>query len=156
MKVLVVTWNAFHYLPWINIRINTTVAGSAEMKTTKKDFDLFCDEATKWLGRFGLLDWDIYFKHTALGEDQRATANWSLGACSGVLSLNTNWTMDGAADTKNEEEICKIAFHEVCHVLLARFQSLAECRFIGDHEIDIEVHRLISVFQHVIWSNIEE
>lgn len=122
------------------------------MKTTKAHFKLFKDECRKWIGKFGLLDYEIHYTHDdyegsfayCVHPDNRDDRIFTLG-----LSRNL---IDGYDESNVLWHIKHAAFHEIMEILLYPFQYLAETRFICRDEIDNERHRVIRILENVIFN----
>ncbi len=83
-------------------------------------FLVFKDEARKWINLFGLKDWEIFFRLEETEEFNRAEChiNWSGKVCNLVLG---RWQTEERSDS----ELRKIAFHEVCELLLAEMERIS-------------------------------
>ena len=118
------------------------------MKTTRKHFKIFCDEARKWIKTFGLLDWDISFTHESR-INGLASCHSDTVSRRAVLNLEPDW---GDRDPVTNKSIRVTAFHEVCELLLAPLSICASTRFnISEDEITESVHTVISVLQNVVF-----
>lgn len=86
---------------------------------TEDDFEIFKEEACKWIDFFGLKDWVVYYSFEHL-DDCRAQcmANWSAKACSLTLGKFPEREL-------TENEIRRHAFHEVCELLVSDFEFMA-------------------------------
>lgn len=77
-----------------------------------KEFQACCKE---FLTAFGLLDWRIDFAHVLLNPDSAASCTWHNGNQHiATLSLSTEWN-----EAPVPYALCRSAYHEVLHVLLA-------------------------------------
>ena len=122
-------------------------------KTTKKQFDLYVKECKKWIKFFGLSDWDITFLHKkCISEDLKAIA-----ACSSDVESRSS-ILILSKEVKQEEELpildsdMKVhAFHEVVHLLMARYGWLARSRNTNYGEIDEEEHAIVARLQNSIF-----
>ena len=89
--------------------------GDLNLKTTKKHFDLYRTEASYWLVRLNLRDYNFIFVHMDLEEkDIRAWADISLRNKTATLGLAVDW---GWMEPNNYQ-IANSAFHECCEVML--------------------------------------
>lgn len=118
-------------------------------KTTEKDFQIFIAECKKWIEILGLKGWKIYYTH----ETYENTLAWcSVGSLKdrcAKLGLSKNW---GNFDKEiNEDDIRKVAFHEVFELKLTRLRKLAKDRFITEYEIDEELHDIIRTIENVFY-----
>ena len=68
-----------------------------------------------------------------------------------VITLAVSW--DGEEiDVVN---VRKSAFHEVCELLLARVQHIAECRWAQPEEFQEAVHGVIRILENVVWEDMK-
>ena len=114
-------------------------------KTTKKDFEVFKAECRKWVGYFGLLDWEICFTHETEMECRAACYPDYQGRIA-IITLNTNWTM---APEDNEFEL--IAFHEACELLIAPLSLVALERHVTKDEITSATHGIIRTLENTVF-----
>jgi len=117
------------------------------MKTTSRQFKIYRETCQKWIDIFGLKNWRITFRHLPMPIDVAAQCTWytESGSCYLDFNKETNSDCDFS-----ESEIKRYAFHEVMHLVLGRINTLAECRYIQQEEIDQEVHAVIRLFENVI------
>lgn len=83
-------------------------------------FEIFKDEARKWINLFGLKDWEIIFRFEETEDFDRAICgiNWAGKICNLTLA---RWH----SEERTEDEIRKYAFHEVCELLLTEMERIA-------------------------------
>ena len=113
---------------------------------TKKHFDIFKKEAEKWINKFGLLDWEVSFRHE-MSEKNRATCAYDYTGKIASLVLSTKWE-NFEPTTKN---IKKTAFHEICELLLGEIGCLAEDRGWDKLEMDRSRHAVIRRLENAIF-----
>jgi len=122
------------------------------MKATKELFDVFVKECKKWVDIFGLNDWYFHYVHKEDdGEneyDLLANCSWDFPSKQAVINLFEDW---GDITEPNEESMKATAFHEVCHVLLARFQDLSYQPSPDEDEITSVGHAVINTLQNVLY-----
>ena len=119
-------------------------------KVTKKDFEVFKAEAQKWVKAFGLFGWEIHYDYDE-DNDCRASCTSNKEAMLSIIALSREWP----AYKPKRTELKKIAFHEVCELLLAKFRLLAEDRYVNENELESERHAIIRVLEHLIFNNKE-
>lgn len=111
-------------------------------KTTATHFKTFRTEAQRWRREFGLTAWDVgYFHIKSEGEDGGSLAGVArdASAYSASVVLNREW-----GDTPvTAHNLKKTAFHETCHILLARMVALANGRSTTGEQIDEAEHEII-------------
>lgn len=83
-------------------------------------FLVFKNEAQKWVNLFGLKDWEIFFRFEETEAFNRAECriNWSGKICNLILG---RWQ----TDERSDGEVRKLAFHEVCELLLAEMERIS-------------------------------
>ena len=123
------------------------------MKTTKKHYEFFVKECEYWLDRFNLNSWRVDFGHrvkTDIGEGVLAwcTANWMARACAIGLQLEVSSSV-----SLEERTLSKVAFHEVCELLLHLLRIIAEtdAKPTTLDEIDGYTHAIIRRMEKAIW-----
>lgn len=118
------------------------------MKLSQKDFRAFQAEAQKWIDRFGLQDWEVFFRMNNDNEDCRATCQTSeLADRICAITLTEEWER-----RPEQAEILRCAFHEVLELLLMplrlKLRAIAE---VPDGMVDGECHRIIKILENAIW-----
>jgi len=114
------------------------------VKTTAKHFDIFKRECRYWIRRFGLLDWNIDYSHDLSSGGYKATCTTQLDDRTAMISLSIDW-LDNEPTVIN---IKLVAFHEVCELLLARFDFIAKARYLQLEDVDEERHSIIARLQN--------
>lgn len=118
-------------------------------KTSKKDFEIFKAECVKWIGIFGLVDWEIEFYHEDLGKGILAKHDYNEVSRFGNIRFGLDW-----GDYKIiPQEVRKTAFHEVSEFRLCKLRDLAKSRFIREEEIDEEIHAIVHILENVLWED---
>ena len=115
-------------------------------KTTKKDFEVFKEEARKWINIFGLISWEVEFEHKNINEFLASVSFDADNRCA-TLYLSPDWGQRKISDY----EIKRTAFHESCELLMCGMRRISERRFITLAEIDTETHRIIRTLENVLW-----
>ena len=119
------------------------------MKTTKKDFARFKEEARYWIDRLGLKDCEFAFSHS-LDRKNRASCQAAYTGRTALLNLSTTWENWVHEDV--ERDLSKSAFHEVVEALFGPLRTLAESRFNVDNvDLDMELHRVIRTLERVVF-----
>lgn len=85
-----------------------------------------------------MLDWRVTFEHSDLKDDMARFGADELSERNAAIGLNTSWTVPVTT-----AQLKKSAFHEVCHLLLCRMDSLAKHRESDDHSISEENHSIV-------------
>jgi len=112
------------------------------MKTTKKNFESFKKEFNKYVGLFGLKDWDITFLHTKIDG---AYADILVKADSSVATVSFNSNLCSNACKKDAKSSGK---HEAIHLLLARLQCLTSIK--NDYRANVESERIVRILEKVL------
>ena len=109
------------------------------MKTTKKQYELFKTECRKWIDKFQLNDYDVFFQWGYIEDaDARTTIQGECGNATIAFSEDVNFI-----DRKATEYIKELAKHEVIHCLLGRYDYLARNRYVSKQELDDEAEHLV-------------
>ena len=96
------------------------------------------------------MDWDVSYSHE-YEEDCRAFCSADYTGKLATICLSTKW------DYKPDKaEIRRIAFHEVCELLLACLRCLAHARFVTVDEITTANHYVIRVLENTLFDEKEE
>lgn len=117
-----------------------------EYTTTKKHYKIFKKEFKKWYRLFDLYHIEIVFSHGGDTDFLAWTSVDSSSMC-GTVCLEKDWS----SYKPTKKNIKKIAFHECMEVLLFHLRNCAEKRFLNEHEIDEEIHRLIHSLEKVVF-----
>jgi hypothetical protein len=118
--------------------------------TTRQHFDVFKAECKKWLDYFGLKGWQIDYLHDK-AEGNRACVGWKITGRVATITLATEWE-DWRSVPITDDEIRRVAFHEVCELLLSRMTMMAKNK-IANHEdaVDEESHVIIRTLENVVF-----
>lgn len=115
------------------------------MQTTKKDFELFKKECQKWIDRFELSNWNVYFYH-GNDEDKQIVAQIYTELTKRSVAVNLNTEIDENI-VLNIPEIAK---HEMIHLLLADIIELGWRRFVTKDELESAEESLVSKLVKII------
>lgn len=121
-------------------------------KTTNKHFKLFCDTATYWLKRFGVLDYDVEYQHKnvkeGLGETRYDVLNrWA----------EIQLSVDFGGVVPTDREIKMTAFHEVIELMMAELICVAGSRYcVSGDDIERTKHRIIRQVENAFFSDYED
>ena len=108
-------------------------------KTTKEQYELFKSECRKWIDKFQLNDYDVYFKWEDIDD---ADARSYIQGSHGNVTITFGEDID-FVDRDPTDYIKQIAKHEVIHSLLGRYTRLAEDRYVSEQELDNEEEHLV-------------
>jgi len=116
------------------------------MKTTKKDFERFKDAFNKCIEAYGLLSWEIIFRHEKI-EDAYASVSVDTRGQLAIVCLSLGWP-DNEDDGWGSHEAT--ARHEAIHLLLANLTYLAHNRYVNSREVDVEEERMVRVLEKLL------
>ena len=114
-------------------------------KTTKKDFKEFKAECEKWVGYFGIKDWEITYRSDNDGDCRGSCAS-DYASRIAIIALGREFS-----DIPERLEIKKVAFHEVCELLLSPLRLQGEDRFVTKNEMESSRHRIIRVLENTLF-----
>jgi len=108
------------------------------LKVTKAKFEEFKVECQKWLDRFGLLDYVVFYKQAKLDDrDATVSINYQGKVCDITCST----------EIEDETDIRGVAIHEVVHILLGEMSGLGCSRFCSLRELDRAEERVAMVLE---------
>jgi hypothetical protein len=84
-------------------------------KYTKKDFKQYKQSVFFWLNKFGITEYEVDFLHHQIESAATTTYDCKAKLCCFQLTLK------GTFDYCQQDDINKLALHEVIHLLLADF-----------------------------------
>jgi hypothetical protein len=119
------------------------------MTTSEKDFEIFKEEIRFWLKFFNLLNWDIDYHHEELDVGDLANVMGNYTQYHADIRFNEHW----CEEYYSEEQIRKVAFHEVVEILLMEIRQLAHLRFVAPEQIEASLHGVIQRLTNTIWRN---
>ena len=116
------------------------------MKTTKKHFEIFKEECQKWLDKFELNNWDVFYK----ADSKKGTVAEIITDLDGYIA-SILFTPDWNDDMRpcNEDEIRLAAKHEVIHLLLGRVSSIGRTRWVNKDEMNEAEEELVKHHEHL-------
>lgn len=105
-------------------------------KTTKDDFELFKFRCNRWQKFFGLINYDISYRHIKDEEDARCAYN-----------IPGKWAIIILSTELNDYEYCKtfirnLALHEICELLVGSLGHMARGKYSID-EVEIAEHEIV-------------
>jgi hypothetical protein len=110
-----------------------------------RDFEVFKKEFEKYRKLLGLTGWDVFYEYKPL-EDKFASVSYMADTCEATVSLNSKPSQKALP----HNDIKKHAKHEAMHLLLARFDGIAQSRYadrtaleIANEEIAVKLTELI-------------
>ena len=122
--------------------------------TTTRHFEIFKREAELWIGRLGLTDWRIDFKHKNSPDGIGARA-W-FGAKVGDRIAEVGLAVDWDPDVITVHRVRETAFHEVFEIMLCPLGWIGDCRYAREEEIPEAKHVIIRRFENLFYGNRKE
>jgi len=117
------------------------------MKTTEKDFELFKKECEYWIDFFGLTEWEVDILHQNHPKGGKGEAwNWN--------KPGDQYCQIGLCKDIEHEIYCsfeEIAFHEVCHLLLAKLYWVGSCRYAQLEELGTAEHEVVRRLENSVF-----
>ena len=119
-------------------------------KVTKETVKIFANGIKDFMTHLGLGDWEITLKQedlTNLGDNTLACVAGDIDNCVAAFEIAENWP---ETEAQVKDNIRKTALHECLHVLLYRYDRLAQDRFttekqLADAEHDV-IRRLVMLY----------
>ncbi len=121
------------------------------MKSTRYHFKYFVMSCKKWIKYFGLHRFEVFFEHENVQDSRACVRHKTVGKIA-TISLSVDWP--GYKIISNEE-LDKVAFHEILELLLSRLSSM--CRgYVAYHEsaVDEEIHVIIRTLENTLFEKI--
>lgn len=120
-----------------------------EIETTNDQFEMFQEEVHYWLDYLGMKDWEIFFKHKH-SDEYRAQVWFDDSGKIATFILAKKW--DREVDEEIfDKEIKKVAFHEVCELLLGPLHILAKERTFSEHQLVTEIHKVVRILENTFY-----
>jgi hypothetical protein len=122
-------------------------------EVTEDNFKKFVALCKFWKNHFGLFDFHIHYYHEKFDDAAdlaRTLANSEDRTA--AVAINNRWLIP-----VTDEEIQRVALHEMMHVLLADLSEAAEQRIISERELKIVIEaavlrleRILNLFSPVV------
>ena len=125
-----------------------------KVSTTPEHFAVFKEEFLRWVDIFGLKGWEIFFEHKDPPETCRAYIGYTLTGRCATAYLSPEWI--NFSEPPTDAMVRKVAFHEACELLLARFNILCQERSVQRDEIREELHAIIRTMENVLFPKYQE
>jgi hypothetical protein len=108
-------------------------------KTTKADYKRFCKYCDKYIKKSKYTHWDVDYSHEDIVPEHMAENSFDEEDKTATITLNTTlYPIEVTASVLEET-----AYHEVCHIILARLLRLSEERFTTEKDLRDEEHDVI-------------
>ncbi len=116
-------------------------------KTPQEKFDLFKSECNRWIKRFGLTGWQIWYELSdELDEEVGAACTCIVQARTATLHLSANLDDEDLGD----DEMCYFALHEVLEIILYRLNELMLAQHANEAEVNEARHEVINILLNFI------
>ena len=112
--------------------------------TTRKDFDYFNKRCRLWADWWGLTEWDLRIKHDDADDDCEA-ACWTQNE-SRIAQIFLN----SEVDDRGFDHIDKLAFHEICELLLADLRGCAY-ETVSQKVVEKENHNVVNRLENAVF-----
>lgn len=120
-------------------------------RTTKADFAYFKKCCKHWIDFFGLKEFHVHFSHEENGGESYATLLNS-GVSASTITINFELEI---APPSPKKDLDRHAFHEVCHLLLARYARHAENRYATKEDMFMEEESVIRRLENCIYQKLK-
>lgn len=115
-----------------------------QYNTTKEDFELYKKECDKWIAYWGLLDWEVTYVNEA-NENARGSTWWNISGRIATIGMADTWP-----EKPSKHEIKKVAFHEVCELMLSPLTQLAQNEY-SYAKVEDRTHPIIRRLENKIF-----
>lgn len=116
---------------------------SGKYKTTPADFKRFQAEAARWIAFFGLIDYQVTYRHQDTGG--MAQCRFNQEDRSSEIILSTTWWRH-----PDPLEMERVAFHEVCELMLFRLSNAGEDFYKGSL-VQERAHEVVRRLENTIF-----
>lgn len=122
-------------------------------KTTQKQFNEFRAEVKKWLEFFGLeKQWNVHVALEKIPEEAVANCSTNHRGKIARIVLNTEYPQEDY----DQASMRKVAFHEVCELLLAELTGMVGWRYnIDEADVQSATHRVIRNLESTIFERLD-
>ena len=114
-------------------------------KTKKSDFKFFQKCAESLIDILGIKQWDIDFVHQPANPGDAAWCSTNLEGMVAEIGLADEWSMP-----ITEENLRRMARHEVFELFLAEMDDLARMRFLAEDRLNAARHRVIQTLLNIM------
>lgn len=114
------------------------------MKLTEKHFEEFKIIVTKHMNQL-VPNYRFYFRFEPIEENLWAKVAYNIIAHNATFILNSE-----PNDVENFLDLERTAKHEVAHVILAKLDYLAGCRYIQEREIQSAVEGVCRIMEKLL------
>lgn len=116
------------------------------MKVTRTQFNLFCNEFSRYVDKFGLLEWELrFFLEHNDGCLAEIITNYGGRQC--TVLFTDEWTDPLVL---NDAQIKAFAKHEAIELIIDDLCTMAYCRYVTESEILATRHTLVRRLEKVI------
>ena len=118
-----------------------------KIKTTEKQFEFYKKECKKWIDRFELNNWKVWFIKSEL-EDAFSQIHTKINGYGAKIILNSSlWNDDGISV---EQILAETAKHEIIHLLLSRFSDYAKSRDYTNDQLYEAEEEVVRKLENII------
>lgn len=113
----------------------------------RKHYKYFRRRVSKWRDYFGLFGWSILVRFEDIGPNRSAEIERYITGRHAAITLNKRGLIGNK--NKREYELCKSAFHEIVHVILADLVDAAETG-IGRERVEPMEERVVRILEQTV------
>lgn len=127
------------------------------MTTTDKQYRYFKARVSFWLKLLGVMNWSVECVHDNRYSDTKAMTCFKLSSRISIIHFTKKVikNADISPDTYSEYGIDKVAFHEVCELLLCDMTvNLAD--FLSERETNGKIHQVIMTLENTVFPRLRE
>lgn len=117
---------------------------------TEDHYNFFCQEVDRFVELFKLYNWEVSTIQEYLEDGGRAEIGLDFNGCIAGIRLNTEWEYC----CPNEDELTKVAFHEVLHLLFADYHAVSICNLKSKIRRELvvrEEHAIIRILENTVF-----
>jgi len=113
-------------------------------KLKKKQIRYFQERVDHWINGFGLSEWQVWKESQDL-EDAYGQCQADLNGKTAIIVINPLWDYE-----PKDADLDRVAFHEVCELLLWPLHHIASERFVSENEWESQRHTVIRRLENAI------
>ena len=113
-------------------------------------FRIYCEELAYWVPRLGLVGWSVQPLHEQPVGKPNSVAQVHYNLVSRIATTRLNPDIVAPCD-RTETALRRDAFHEACHLLLAKLDSMAS-EYCAEYLVNRELHTVIATLENTLFS----
>jgi hypothetical protein len=116
------------------------------VKVTKADYELFKNECESFIATLGLKEWQVHYSNEET-DDTYARTYMNSGGMVATIVMSRSWD---DMRPKDESSIRRLAFHEVCHLLMSPLCNEARERYTTLNNLEQLEHTIIRRLENLV------